>query len=226
MFGCCLADARAILSTLSCWIITCSATRLERYMSRKQVVAGLLLLAVVGANLAVWLWRPWERPRNEFDWPDAWRCDVVCINQTDKPIDLLEFRFSGNQMKFRPLDGGADQLFNPGGLSGQVVLAPVTVGLQPGERGPCCQIFGGGKIEVSAFAVEQLTRQPVAADVPMGGSVVLTFEPGGKVRVASSSQQGAKTYVSWINGHNSLGDLTKNRRNSSPQAPDSGHKKF
>lgn len=32
-------------------------------MSRKQFVAGVLLVAVVGASLAVWLWRPWDRPQ-------------------------------------------------------------------------------------------------------------------------------------------------------------------
>jgi hypothetical protein len=161
-------------------------------MSRKQVVAGLLLVAVVGAGLVVWLWKPWERPRNESDWPDALKCTVVCINQTDKAIDALEFTYSGNTVNFRPLDGGPDVLWTSGGLSGSGVMPRVTVGLQPGERRPCCQFFGGGKIDsVTAFAGEHSTRQTVATDLALGGSLVLTFEPGGKVRVAREEAEPA-----------------------------------
>jgi hypothetical protein len=59
------------------------------------------------------------------------------------------------------------------------------VGLRPGERRDCFRFFGDGQIDsVTAFAGEQSTPQTVAARLAAGGSLVLTFEPCGKVSVA------------------------------------------
>jgi hypothetical protein len=209
-----------------------SAARLEGCMSRKQLVAGLLLVAVVGANLAVWLWRPWDRPWNQSGGqvvaiegslprqfrirevlrgtglrtgdilglePDrATTCTVVCVNQTDKHIDALEFTYSGPALEFRlpgfgpgynlvtamPQGVGLDRPNEGDGQLSGYRMPRVTVGLLPGERRACCQFFSDGQIDsVTAFAGEQSTRQTVATKLAPGGSVVLTFEPGGNVRV-------------------------------------------
>jgi hypothetical protein len=132
-------------------------------MSRKQVVAGFLLVAVVGASFAVWLWRPWEHQsdgpnggtvffqdevsgelvrRKLSDvldgssiWPDpATACTVVCINQTDKPIIYaLEFTYSG----YSPL-----KFRSLGGGPGLVSNAiPEGVGLDRPSEGGDGQVF-------------------------------------------------------------------------------------
>src|SRR5438132_205003 len=80
----------------------------------KKFVAAIVLVAVVGAGLVVWLWKPWAGARNQSgleitiaEPEPATACTVVCVNKTDKRIEALEIKYSGKGLQVINLAGGS-----------------------------------------------------------------------------------------------------------------------
>jgi hypothetical protein len=117
-------------------------------MSRTKLIVAIVLVAVVGGGVAVWLWKPWAGAPNArdaqitFNKPESAKlCTVVCVNKTDKSIDSLGLKYSG---QVTLTDSGGQLLMMVSAGNSDYGLP---VGLQPGERRSCFRLFGGGQLD-------------------------------------------------------------------------------
>jgi hypothetical protein len=152
-------------------------------MSRMKLIVALVIVAAVSAGAVVWLWKPSAGAGhvnitfNEVD-PEK-VCAVVCVNKTDKLIDSLGIKCSG-EMVLTDSGGHLLTMMSAGSFD-----AAVPVGLQPGERRLCFKFRGRGQLEmVTAFAGKASSRHLLNEKVSVTGTLVLIFEPEGKIAVA------------------------------------------
>ncbi len=68
--------------------------------------------------------------------------------------------------------------------------AGIPVGLQPGERRSCFKLLGGGQLDtVNAFVGKASTPHVLNEKFAMGRTVILIFQPDGKVTVVRESNR-------------------------------------
>lgn len=105
-------------------------------------------------------------------------CTVVCVNKTDKPIDSLGLKCSG-EMTLTDSDGQLLMMVSAGNFD-----YGLPVGLKPGERRSCFRLFGGGQLDsVTAIVGKASTPHILNEKLAVGRTLILNFQPDDKLTV-------------------------------------------
>ena len=155
-------------------------------------VLVVLVIAVIIAGISLFVWKRWSAARKtdrqvlELLAPDPRAiCTLVCVNKTDTHIDALELKYSGKLTLLNVTTGAssssADFTIKSFAAGGE---ARIPVGLKPAERRWCTKFVGNGQLDEVAPVVGDTFRPQVMNEkLTAGETLVLTFEPDGKVSV-------------------------------------------
>ena len=165
-------------------------------MSRIKFIVVSLCIAASSAGAAVWLWRRWCDARKGYELdlkilnmlaPDpATICTLIGMNKTDAPIDALELEYSGKARLLNATTGASTSStqFSMKSLA-EGGRARIPVDLRPGERRWCAKLVGDGQLEkITAVVGETSSLHAMSEKFTAGGTLVLIFEPDGKVSVS------------------------------------------